>query len=323
MGFKNGVIGVDIFFVLSGYLITGVLAQEYAKNGVISFKNFYMRRVLRLVPALWLLLAACMVWYVADPNVRHGLLGAIIAAATYIMNFNRIFYWMGSGPLDHTWSLAIEEQFYILWPITLILVPRRHWFGVALIIAALSIGWRFVLVFQGASVERIYNGTDCRIDPILLGCACGLLTVEARQSIRPILRYAFPIAALAICVLFLSPSVDGTLPLALFITAVGLLTPIVILGLDARMGGLIFTNRLTVLLGKCSYGIYLWHYPLLMFMTFYGFKGWWTLLNIPLTLAIAGASFVWLEQPVLKLKRYFIVTDGRFAVPQVPAGARH
>jgi hypothetical protein len=187
--FKNGVIGVDIFFVLSGYLITGVLAQEYAKNGRLNLVNFYMRRFLRLVPALWLLLAASVVWYAAEQLVRPGLLGSVFASGTYIMNFNRIFRWMGEGFLGHTWSLAVEEQFYLVWPLALILIPRAYWLRTAVFAAILVMLWRFYLALEGADVGRIYNGPDCRMDTILVGCACALLIPATRERLKPFLRF--------------------------------------------------------------------------------------------------------------------------------------
>jgi peptidoglycan/LPS O-acetylase OafA/YrhL len=121
IGFSFGSAGVTIFFVLSGFLITGVLLREEAKTGKISLRLFYFRRALRLFPALWIYLIAVVALWLTDEHPHHNWDG-IFASLLYVRNF------MGEGyETDHLWSLSIEEQFYLIWPIVLFWLPRRNY----------------------------------------------------------------------------------------------------------------------------------------------------------------------------------------------------
>jgi peptidoglycan/LPS O-acetylase OafA/YrhL len=131
----GGYLGVDLFFVLSGYLITRLLSEELSINGKVSFFDFYIRRFLRLTPALWTLLVFCVALAVASHR-RVSSLVSVAIAATYLMNWNRAFHWASQGLLPHTWTLSIEEQFYLLWPLAFVFIRRYRpliWISVAIV----------------------------------------------------------------------------------------------------------------------------------------------------------------------------------------------
>lgn len=206
--FQGGFIGVDIFFVLSGFLITYLLVREYDGNGGrISFGRFYARRVLRLAPALILLLA--VLWalsvLVLDPGSAYGMRRDIVITLFYAANWARAFdFYMGY--LAHAWSLSVEEQFYIAWPVMLLYLLRRgwsRWRTVQLILACACLAalLRLVMAVNGAGVNRLFNGLDTRADSLLIGCALGvalgsgLLDARAKARISRLLRYV-PLMAL-------------------------------------------------------------------------------------------------------------------------------
>ncbi len=186
-GFTGGWIGVDVFFGLSGFLITGILAHELDRSGTISLRDFWRRRMRRLVPALVVLMLFCVVLALTvDLELRtSGVWGAV----TYTTNWVHILvpgngYWdafAAPDPLEHLWSLAIEEQFYVLWPIVVLLVGRRLGRSglarVAVALAGVSLVLQIAGVAWGWSIDRLYQGTDTRAFPFLLGSALALVGV--------------------------------------------------------------------------------------------------------------------------------------------------
>src|ERR1700732_2735956 len=175
-----GGLGVDIFFVLSGYLITAILIAEFAANGRISLKKFYARRALRILPAVILLLVVLNVFAAVSQSgeqaakFRWDSLGALFYIANWLRAFGRDL-----GIIGHLWSLSIEEQFYFFWPITLaFLLSRKLSANQILLIIALAVTFvnlDRVYLYQGLqSFNRIYNGLDSRADALLVGCALGV-----------------------------------------------------------------------------------------------------------------------------------------------------
>jgi len=173
----GGFAGVDIFFVLSGFLITTLLIQEFDRTGSISLRNFYMRRALRLGPALIaLLIVLCLLSFVLYDQARaRGNCRDALIALFYASNWVRVFTRNQLGLLAHTWSLSCEEQFYIVWPIILLTLLRisrkRHY--VALVAAAVALfSWlaSIHLTMSGASERRLCFGLDGRADTLMIGC---------------------------------------------------------------------------------------------------------------------------------------------------------
>jgi len=173
----GGFLGVDMFFVLSGFLITSLLLDELASTGHVSFRAFYVRRALRLLPALAPLVViaggAMIVW---DPSL--GTVGFVLSVIFYTANW-AIVYGLPQGLLGHAWSLAIEEQFYAIWPPLLLLLVRmvrRRWALLLIVVAAvgLAVAYRFTIMSTPTRMARIYVGLDAHADPVLVGCALGI-----------------------------------------------------------------------------------------------------------------------------------------------------
>ncbi len=319
----GGFAGVDMFFVLSGFLITGLLLKEWTDLGRIDLRCFYMRRVLRLLPALWLMLLTIVVFvtlFLPEDIAQATQTDALLAVCN-VLNWARIFEWSEKGLLGHTWSLCIEEQFYLLWPVTLCLVLRsagsaglaRRLLGFALVFAVC----RIVLVMGGASVTRVYQGLDTRIDNLLLGCALAAALLEGWLRLdddrtRALLRRMIPAAILSLVLVLLLAHSRSAVTFIVVLPLVGISTCVVIghvlaAGPDDRWQELFERPRL-VWCGRRSYGLYLWHYPVFQVLGPWGF-GFSpiqvALVGMPLTFAIASASYVLVERPILKFKDHF------------------
>ena len=266
----GGFLGVDVFFTLSGFLITTLLLEEHARAGTIAIGRFYVRRALRLLPAL---VAFLIFWggvslATTTPQFWPVILGHLFGVLCYVTNWLMI-YWM-TGPHGHTWSLAIEEQFYMIWPVTLLLLLRwvRHstWIVAVLVtVAASSLAWRLVLtLIDGTQFTRIYVGTDTHADGVLIGAALAVLLIRKGGCVPAGLlhRVGVPLSALGLLLLLLAaPLVPGY---AWGVTSLAALaTSGVILGIVA--GGSGVTRWLEyawlVSIGRISYGVYLWHWP--------------------------------------------------------------
>src|SRR5581483_3072528 len=173
---ETGSCGVTLFFVLSGYLITGILKREIDRTGKVAFKRFYQRRARRLLPALVLLLAAVTVG--GGLQIIPHLLPIVLYSSNYFLGASQ-------GPLSippslsQTWSLGVEEQFYLLWPVVLVVLARllglkrTCW---AVLIAVVILGlWREVLWLQSANPARLFFSSDGRASELLVGCLVALM----------------------------------------------------------------------------------------------------------------------------------------------------
>jgi peptidoglycan/LPS O-acetylase OafA/YrhL len=312
-----GSIGVDIFFVLSGFLITTLLVEELDRRGRISIGRFYIRRALRLLPALFALLAAVALWalLVAAPDTRRSALREILAAGSYTRNLT----WWAHTPgtlLGHTWSLALEEQFYLVWPLllTLCLRPRRssRWLAFAFVGAfvVLSLLRTAHVVGPGA----LFIG---RPEALLLGAALGLLRRDfgGLWTSAAAARKAGPAALGGVAALVAIAAWDpGDDVFGIGYSLAALAAALLIYGLvTSNEGGLgqAFAWKPAVALGRISYGFYLWHLPILRW-TDDRLVGATAIVRIGLGFALASAaslaSYRLIEQPALRLK-------SRFAAP--------
>ncbi len=315
-------VSLDLFFVLSGYLITRLLAREFGRNGTISFRHFYMRRALRLGPALLLFLSVVAVasLLLLDEEGRWRNLREVLFALFYFSNWARAFDIHPPLLLGHTWSLSVEEQFYLLWPPLLLLGMRlqrlRHWLPVIIAgLALLAWGWRVLLTMEGASVARLYNGLDTRADALLLGCLTGWLVgsgwLEGRRKVllQRCLRLLSPLALLALAAFFLWANYESLQMYYWGFFLVDVVAAVLVLDLALGRDGWIrrlFASRPLVWFGTLSYGLYLWHYPVFYLMLHGGFAPL-TVLLLGGSLAVALACLSWygLERPCLRLKRHF------------------
>jgi peptidoglycan/LPS O-acetylase OafA/YrhL len=282
---EGGLAGVTLFFVLSGFLITGLLVVERGATGRIDLRSFYIRRGLRLFPALLALLvvvaAGSMIglWSRAGGDMRT----AIPAVLLYVGNWAQVAG-VSLGPLGHTWSLAIEEQFYLLWPIGLILALRfagRRTIAVILVLIAIMVTpWRVDLLLAG-DLGHAFAGTDAHADALLLGCAIALLEVRLPAGIG-ILGAA---GVVACAILW-----GGGGSLVYMIPAATVLSALAVAGPPKLLGWAPLAH-----IGRISYGLYLWHFLFI----------WWGLpwpVVITTSVLAAELSYVAVERPFLRLK---------------------
>ena len=314
---RGGYLGVDVFFVLSGFLITRILLEERESTGHTAVLRFYLRRILRLFPALVVVAAACVIYaeleLPADQVTRmwHD----VFATATYHMNWVEALRQQPPfGLLDHAWSLSIEEQFYVVWPLVLI-VAHRLWgirgvAGVAVVGALASAGARLALVHHGSPDIRVYYGLDTHSDGILIGCALAawaMLWPGLPDALRhPVTRWFGPVALVAVGTAASTVALTSRALYEWGYMLFGLAAALLIADLYAR--GL--TSRPLrwaplVAVGRISYGLYLWHWP--VFIVINGSRVHWsplppTLLRFAVSGVAATLSFVLVEQPFLRLK---------------------
>jgi peptidoglycan/LPS O-acetylase OafA/YrhL len=337
----GGFLGVEVFFVLSGFLITSLLVAEWQRSARIALGAFWIRRARRLLPALFCIVGAIGIYYLfagaaqAVPNLKAD----GISALTYVSNWHQIVaganYFAASGPvspLEHTWSLAIEEQFYLVWPLVVLgvlwLVGRRGagttaGRGPLVALLVLSLAGAFAsaldmaLLFHGGrNLNRVYYGTDTRAFGLLTGASLAVALALGRQRMAN--RGALPRRAVALAALIaLAVTFTG---MALVNGSTPWMYPYGMLGLDAGVVILIVAAvscpgclgaRLLALgplraLGKISYGVYLWHFPLFLWLSegSIGLSGPSLLaVRLAVTLAVSTASYVFIEQPIRQRRR--------------------
>ena len=332
---SGGYLGVDLFFVLSGFLISTLLLEEWAGSGRINLGAFWARRAKRLLPALFLVVAALALYLIFNaifgaPGANGlvdlaGLRGDAIWTLLYANNWHLVYahqsyfaQFSTPSPLQHTWSLAIEEQFYLVWPLVLLLllrVARGAWRRTGLIITVtlgvLSSVLMAVLFNPGVDPSRIYYGTDTRLFDLMAGATLAFVAASRPQPSRRsrrTLHSVGPLAAIALAVFWVTSGTPGGLPRNFmfeggFLLCAGLAALVVA---DARLVqpgrfARLLAARPLHFLGTISYGIYLWHWPVIVYLTGQrtGLSQWpLDLLRIAVTLALATASYYLVERPV-------------------------
>jgi peptidoglycan/LPS O-acetylase OafA/YrhL len=295
--------GVDIFFVLSGYLITTLLANELSATGKIDYRNFYIRRILRLWPAFAVFLFVVILKISMSASPKAGSFEAVAVSAVYLMNWSRAFIWWEQYKLGHTWSLAMEEQFYLLWPALLALIFARRAICCILGLIVVMVTWRCFLALNGADPERTYNGFDTHGDALLIGC---LLALLVRRNPDPTIKLSemWPVASGGLlAILFLLPHRNVFAQTA-GLSIAALLTAIMIAGFrrETPLKSLLSIRPL-VYIGKISYGFYLWHYPIVLGLLQYGTIG--KMAALMLSFGLASASYHWIELRFLAQKKQF------------------
>lgn len=308
----GGNVGVDIFFVLSGLLITRVLLREWNASGRISLAAFYMRRLLRLMPALVVMVGIDTAYELLfggpDPHFLPDAAMAVLYLMDFVEAFTRYVDW---SAISHTWSLAVEEHFYLIWPLLLIgLGPLAARLRMAVVIAltVLLIAWRTHLVLNGASYERTYFGFDTRSDQLLAGCLLALwLDTNPMRALVLGMARLWPLALAAILAVSFLPIGAGTLVRIGQPVVVSASSCVIILALMEPRGILprLASMRLPVLFGQLSYGIYLWHWPILNEVRFHTGSQAAALAAIIASVGVAALSYRYVEQPMLRLKSRF------------------
>jgi len=305
----GGWAGVDVFFVLSGFLISTILLQEFDRSGRLGFKNFYIRRALRLLPAFACLLLVSLLFSLMIRRHRIENLENILLSASYLMNWNRAFAWLPGegGYLAHTWSLAMEEQFYLIWPVALLLLVKVRRLAPIIIagLVVLVLAWRLHLVHAEANAERTSNGFDVHSDTLLIGCAVAFMAIgpTARNFARN-----FAILPVAPMLLVLAKlQIQSALTQGIGLTFVGLCSAwIMIAAMEDGLLQRILSVRPLVYTGRISYGWYLWHYPFLVWgghlFTHANTLALVTPLLVGASYLMAALSYHVIERPFLRLK---------------------
>jgi peptidoglycan/LPS O-acetylase OafA/YrhL len=336
----GGFLGVDVFFVLSGYLITGLLLAEYARRGGIDLPGFWVRRARRLMPALIAMLLAVVAWiWWATPLESYPMRRTdVFWTVGYLANWHLIkdqddyfAAYSSASPLRHTWSLAIEEQFYLAWPLLLLVLL---WLGHRLS-RRLAGRYRFVPVIVAAGVGVLlsalamatgynpdyaataYYSTQDRVQELFVGVLLAVLVAGLRRRRSPqrspaVVLVAAGIGLGGLVIAFARMSDTGPFYYRGGALAVSGLVAVLIAALDLFPGNRIaraFSWRPAVALGRISYGVYLWHWPLVLAVPVTGRQPIGEqigrqALRLALTLLLAGLSFRYLEQPVQRDRRW-------------------
>jgi peptidoglycan/LPS O-acetylase OafA/YrhL len=324
-GLGHGYIGVDVFFVLSGFLITSLLARELLSTGRLGFVAFYARRVRRLLPAALLVLLVTGIAYelVASPLAVSENRGGFVAAAVYVSNW----YFLDQSqdyfaeddhvsPVQHYWSLSVEEQFYLVWPalvLALVLLMRRYRLPLDLVAGVLAVaGLVYAGVLASGDAMGSYFGTGARAYQLLLGAAIALLVLRWERlggrpvtMPRPVWIGGAVVAAAGLALVIASGSpLLGTSSAYWHGVGAALGTGLLILGLEVAPGspagrGLAWGPARHV--GDWSYSAYLWHWPFVVLAAEAGIlPGAWPLrvaLVLAVTLLLSAATYRYVEQP--------------------------
>lgn len=323
--FKSGFLGVTVFFVLSGYLITGILISEVEEEGTIDLKNFWLRRIRRLVPAVMsmavvIIFVSTVVNRVIFTKGCKDFLASVLGFNNWWQIFNKVSYFESAGvpsPFTHCWSLAIEAQFYLIYPLILLgiykLVKSRGegrakrgllFAGVTLLLALISVILMIVLFDPQQDASRVYYGTDTRAFSLLFGALLAILweyrMVPRRlsASVNMVLG-SVSFAVLLVMTIAINGSSNFWYRGGQFFGTI--LTVLMVYAVSGRKTWLsrFLSNPVLKWIGDRSYSIYLWHYPIILLIS-KGIKAsWWiTLIEIVLSVILAELSYRFIETPI-------------------------
>lgn len=323
--FKSGFLGVTVFFVLSGYLITGILISEVEEEGTIDLKNFWLRRIRRLVPAVMsmavvIIFVSAVVNRIIFTKGCKDFLASVLGFNNWWQIFNKVSYFEAAGvpsPFTHCWSLAIETQFYLIYPLILLgiykLAKSRGegrakrgllFAGVTLLLALISIILMIVLFDPQQDASRVYYGTDTRAFSLLFGALLAILweyrMVPRRlsASVNMVLG-SVSFAVLLVMTIAINGSSNFWYRGGQFFGTI--LTVLMVYAVSGRKTWLsrFLSNPVLKWIGDRSYSIYLWHYPIILLIS-KGIKAsWWiTLIEIVLSVVLAELSYRFIETPI-------------------------
>ncbi|MFF0156555.1 acyltransferase family protein [Streptomyces sp. NPDC005263] len=324
----GGSVGVDVFFTISGFVITRLLLAEYARTGRVDLRSFYRRRWLRLGPAMLVMCAVTALLSVALPlPLFDGAWVAAALAATSVVNLVRAGepgpYSDLTAPLSHTWSLGVEEQFYLAWPLLLLVLLRnataRTVLGWVAALCVLPVLWRTAL-WDPTAAHRIYNGPDTRADQLLVGALLAVVLARLRADdprLALLRRWAgrlcWPALALLGLIAWQVPITEasGWNPVwfTVGLLAAAVLSAVVVAALElcpqAWPSRLLSVSAAVWVGRNLSYGMYLWHYPVIRLLSDLGVQGGRLLpAGLAATVAAALASYVLVERPLSRRDRF-------------------
>jgi peptidoglycan/LPS O-acetylase OafA/YrhL len=289
-----GMAGVVMFFTLSGFLITSLLLEEVADTGRADLRAFWIRRARRLLPAAVTCVVVVTTIGLASPTEAVGPL-------TYTANWRMIDGVGSGGALAHTWSLAIEEQFYLVWPLLLLALVR---FGRPVLAGALGSAAALTAILRladanaGETWARVYYGSDTRADALLLGC----LLAVAMHGLR-VPRAARLLGPLAVAGIVVAGSQEAGRFVLVWLPLVAAVCSLVALWTAVTTGQRWLELPWLCAVGRVSYGLYLWHWPVFYLFRQWGFDGWGLLVCMPVVVALTWLSWRYVEQPFMRYGR--------------------
>lgn len=331
----GGLLGVTVFFVLSGYLITGLLLAEWQRTKTIDLKAFWMRRIRRLVPAIVFLLLSCALLFTLFNHelltkMRDDTIPALFFFSNWWYIFHDVSYFEALGapsPLTHFWSLAIEEQFYIIWPVLLFIlfkggIKKRPLAIIITVLIVLSAGEMAFLYNPMEDPSRVYYGTDTRAFSLLIGALLALIgpsrllgtrTVKTRRGAStfdtipvPVLDGIGVAAFVGLCIMVCTMDGFSAFPYYGGVLLASLLSAVLIAVLAHPKSMIAKAAAIKPLtwIGKRSYGMYLWHYPIILLMNPIGAQegpnAAYLLLQLAIIFACSAFSFHFVENPIRK-----------------------
>lgn len=323
---KGGFLGVDIFFVLSGYLITSTLLPKEGKKFTVNLREFWINRFRRLIPAVYFMIISTFIWVILfNPELINKMRGDAISSILYSSNWWFIYHKTSyfdsfglSSPLKNLWSLAIEEQFYLIWPIILLIglfiLKKQSKFSIFVMMGAI---YSAVLMSQlyepGNDPSRVYYGTDTRVFELLIGCWLALIWPMKRLSSTKLSKghinnlniISFISLTIIILSIFLVDEYQSFLYRGgMFLFCINAAILLACVCHPASLLGKLLSFKPLCWIGSRSYGIYLWHYPVIVLGTpiqeignpVYWRFGW----LVGLTFIIAEFSYRYIEMPIRK-----------------------
>ncbi|CAI6028139.1 O-acetyltransferase OatA [Paenibacillus sp. JJ-100] len=319
----GGLLGVGIFFVLSGYLITDILLTQWHEHGRIALGDFWLRRFRRLLPGMLTLTVVVMLWLLCTDSSRlASLRGDIVSGITYISNwwyiYHNVSYFESFGPpspFGHFWSLAVEEQFYLVWPILLIaaivLFKRKGWLVVFIIVAAeLSAGAMAIMYNPDLDPSRVYYGTDTRAFALLAGAALAVIWPSRKLSsglsgMSRIVLDGCGLAALGVLIYMMLTTSEYDPFLyqgGMLLQTIAATVLVAVLAHPSSILAHIIGAKPFRWIGERSYGLYLWHYPVIVLTSPAVDTGdahpVRMLLQVVATVFLASISLKYIENPI-------------------------
>lgn len=327
---RSGLLGVTVFFVISGYLITGILVSEIEENGSIDLKNFWVRRIRRLLPAV-LSMAVVMIFVSAIVNRVvftkgcNDLLSAVFGYNNWWQIFRKVSYFENAGapsPFTHCWSLAIETQFYLVYPLLLILLSKvknrgKVYVAVTTVLVLISAVLMAVLYNPAGDPSRVYYGTDTRAFSLLIGALAALQKEYKVIKVR-IRRNIWAVAgSVALVILMGMMIVISSYSSFLYYggqVLISVLAAVVVYAVTVSKSPLstILGSSILKWIGDRSYSIYLWHYPIIVLMSGGKKAVWWiVLLELSLSVGLAELSYRFIETPIRHgiIKEYITIIN--------------